>query len=368
MAAQTEHYVGEAGTKTAPESQNWYLSDQELDESRFGWPWQRKATKISLFLVVLSVVVTIAGLLICDASDTCTRKAWRASFWGDHNGGGWCEKSRDNKLLQEETNSLSNFGFVAAGVVCAICAVGDILRIRNRDKEGFRPRNHTANSPFMSLHYSLGLVWSGLGSFMFHGHTTRLTYELDVAGPILIMNSIIFSMALMFISVENKYVRCWKYGSYVALIGIDWLVVKRILDDELGVKGSYEYIEILYTYIGVQICLFLIVAFIRSNFSRNWPFVRKVNKFLYGENQFNWRLKTKTLPTMTLVVVLFTTAYLVQEQLFPNLLCNPDSWFQFHALWHILCACGFLTLYLGLRSEHFDYSDEVDSPNGNVSV
>ena len=108
---------------------------------------------------------------------------------------------------------------------------------------------------------------------------------------------------------------------YVALAG--WLGVS-LLTETLPFSGSTLYTWLVPAFAGLELCLYL----------RTCPVTRKVG----------W---------LGLAAGVFLVALLIWRLSHTGgLLCFPESVFQGHAVWHLLCAVSTAAIYVYYQSEH----------------
>ena len=63
---------------------------------------------------------------------------------------------------------------------------------------------------------------------------------------------------------------------------------------------------------------------------------------------------------VVLAVASFLTAFAIWlPSLTGGPLCDPESWIQGHAIWHLLCACAAGAVFLYYRSEHVPWEGEL---------
>jgi hypothetical protein len=216
------------------------------------------------------------------------------------NGNCFCEASRSASVTQP-ANTLSNLFYVLAGLL----ALADHLRLPRAQAPLIRRRG-------VALTFAAGIIIVGLGSWFYHASLTFIAQWFDLLGMYLIV-----SFILLYNLARLRPLPGWGFGlAYFALnlvLGI-WQAVAPELRRE-------TFLVLLLLALGLETLILL----------RRKPILR-VGLFFAGLGTFAAGYAAWLLD--------YTRAW-----------CDPASWLQGHALWH-LCgatACGLLYLYY--RSE-----------------
>jgi hypothetical protein len=218
----------------------------------------------------------------------------------------FCERDRGG-LIRTPANTLSNFGFIVAGLSIALT-----LGLERRQGRHPRPDNLMTSNNFYPGFYAAIAVLLGPGSMALHASLKNWGGVLDIVS----MN---FFIGFLFVYALQRL-----YGFGVSGFLLGWLVVNAVL---LGLKlaigrGSEAF--------GVVAALTLLVEL-------------QVRKRRGTHGDVRW---------LILGAGSFLLAFAIWiPSLTGGVLCNPDSLFQGHAAWHLLCASATVGLYQYARSE-----------------
>ncbi|HPA35647.1 MAG TPA: ceramidase domain-containing protein [Chitinophagales bacterium] len=226
----------------------------------------------------------------------------------DGTGGNFCEATRNGLILQP-ANSYSNIGFVISGLYGAW-----ILSHRNINTSGYFFKH-----PFIPVFFCLVTILLGPCSMAMHATETRTGGLFDM-NSMYLFGSFMFSYALsrfyslstfVFIGLYFAVVAlCNIAGSYRSVFGLDFypgsaafglVCIIGMLFEYLNLKKHRPVMEFKYA---VYCSVSFIVAF--------------------GVWQFGWD---------------------------GHCFCNPDSLFQWHGVWHLLCALSTFFLFRYYTSE-----------------
>jgi len=227
-------------------------------------------------------------------------------------GGNFCENARDGLILQP-ANSYSNIGFVISGLVCAW-----MLSHQEINKSGFFFKH-----PFIPLFYCLVTVLLGPCSMAMHATETHRAGLFDM-NSMYLFGSFMFSFALarffslnsfLFISIYLiSLLLCNIAGTYRNLFGTGFY------------PGSAAF--------GLVCSLGMLFEFL------NYKKFRPVIQFRFA----------------VYCSLCFLLAFYVWHFGWDgHCFCNPDSLFQWHGVWHLLCG---LSTYFLFR---YYISEEISS-------
>ena len=278
---------------------------------------------------------------------------------------GFCERAADGLIL-EPINTFSNLAFVGVGL---------FLLYRSDDLTEVGGNSFSRSGSILPI-YAYSILAIGLGSFIMHGSRTELGGFLDWAG---MLAFIVFPALYRIRSYLNwpENIFCRNY--LILIIVLITLEFVRKSDDIAGIGeglrrfGFYRHF-IWASLIAIWMILELRIITERKNISSNQRLMVLfgiplfVSFFAYSASQ--------TWTEYFLYLLILTTAILVNEidppeiihnetkwlyygsaTFFVSLLiiwelgkensaiCYPDSVFQLHALWHILCASATYFFY-----------------------
>jgi hypothetical protein len=191
--------------------------------------------------------------------------------------------------VAQRSNTLSSFAFVLAA----------ILVFCRRSKKNVWPYTY-------NVVYAAALVLIGWGSAFYHATMTFVGQLLDVSGMYLLVTFAILLNLRRFFKMRVE-----------VFIG---------------------------TYIGLNLVLFLLQF--EAPILRRVVFALLIVAFLSGEYVARRRGKIVSSSLNLLIATsILGVAFLIWIADYTKLLCAPNSWFQGHALWHILGACAAVFLF-----------------------
>ena len=225
----------------------------------------------------------------------------------------FCERIRPGAVVQP-VNAYSNLSFVLVGLVIMGNAThtqpGPSLRERFRNRK--INRNLMNSSLAYPMVYGISVVIIGLGSLFYHASMTWTGQWFDLMG--MYMQSgfmIVYNLARMY----RKEGRSFAF-TYVFMLAI------------LGVMLAFSPIgerEVFGIMIAMALVLELYILLVKR------PKIQ-VRYFVAA-------------------VATFGLAYVIWILDISGVLCTPESWFQGHAVWHLLSAAAAGFVYLYFRSE-----------------
>lgn len=216
----------------------------------------------------------------------------------------YCELNRMDDLIRQQMNSWSNFAYLFLGLLT-------LKHAHSTAKPGMWIRSFRAYAYLVA--FSFIFLW--LGSFFFHASLTRIGQRLDMTATYGVVLTIILGLAYRL--GENKI---WPHTPssqrilillagilYVTFYLVKWhLPATIVLPGMMGIVGLLGLILLLqrraelniFWYVGGAIFIFIAAVF------RIWD----LDKFV----------------------------------------CGPESWFQWHSLWHVFTGMSGFAFYLFL--------------------
>jgi len=271
------------------------------------------------------------------------RTGWEPSSIGSQSM--WCEYPRAG-LLRERSNALSSLAYVVVGLYILQLMVN----CRGRGENPLLERSYATGV------YAAAAVLIGLGSFAMHGSNTRLGVYADTSAMMLFFSfpalytygrlrgwsdARFGMMALLVNSLLiggqvlphwGDFIRTWMLGVWLALEvalryrdrGVLIFLVPTICDAVLAPIGTELY---------VRIALYAILA------------------LLFSRMEFI-EIRRRASPWLVLGILSYLSAHVfwklgVEQRAF----CDPQSWFQGHAVWHVLSALAMLFFFWYFASE-----------------
>lgn len=222
----------------------------------------------------------------------------------------FCEQNHLTEFIRQRANTWSNLAYLFYGLICATLAQHDQ---RNNPQANFITRN-----PMITWVFGFTFLYLCFGSFFFHASITRIGQQFDMGG----------TYALVVFPILINLVRIYKHYSAANETRLTHMTV-----------------------------LLAIVAF----------------ALLFG---FKWHLNSSVaLPAFILGITVTTLwyhalskatyqigfgamamlsmalAFLIWWQDCTKNWCDPESYIQGHAIWHVLTGLGGFFVYLTIRTE-----------------
>jgi len=256
---------------------------------------------IKLFILPVIIFLALLGSAAALSSIEYSWTDWRpASCMPDHC---FCEAIRPGTVAQP-ANTWSSFGFVFVGLL--------VMRQSGEDMRLLK-RNLLTSRRAYPLLFGTALILTGLGSAFYHASLTFVGQFFDVLGMYLLAS----------------FIMLYNISRLKTLNGKNFVVAYLLINALLAF--------LLITYPALRRYVFgaIILATL-------WPeyHLRKTRTLIIN----NFFIKAAW-GTLILAFVIWTLDL-------TKILCNPNSWLQGHALWHLLGAVAGGFLYLYYRSEN----------------
>jgi hypothetical protein len=313
--------------------------------------WLFKLTKnLSYFYIALTVsllfIITFVGL----SSLGLIQSVDSANLIGDASR--WCEKVSDG-LFREPVNTLSNLGFMIAGLYM-------FWIISNEKKD---PNNPFIGISPISILYASVVIYLGPGSMLMHGTNTEWGGWADNLSMIMyIILPWLFNIYRMSKWTVNSF-----FIYYFSIVVI-YSVWRWFTDFELGIN---------FNLFGVSIGLWVISETLYRFWSPTFRFLSGFVGFIvlmiFGTmphevfnniNEYWWvvlfwlpglaanqkPIQQRTYKWFFFGMISYMTAFAIWLTGVPdNTLCNPDSIIQAHGIWHLLTALSTYFFFLHYR-------------------
>jgi len=223
----------------------------------------------------------------------------------------FCEQVSSQTIIQP-INTFSSLIFVLVGILIIALAIVDFFR-KNKTVSPLEKK------PLYGIFYGFVVIMSGLGTIFYHVKLTFFGQFLDFLG----INFIVTFILLYGIIIRRR--RSQKLFIFLYLL----------------INSIFAYFLLWLPYLRRYIVVILVALVIISEymFHRRQNVLKKISanrmdkRFLY----------------FAVVILLFGLFVWASDT--NKMLCNPSSFFQGHALWHILSAIAALIIYLYFRSE-----------------
>lgn len=225
----------------------------------------------------------------------------------------FCEALRYGEWIRQPANTWSNLGFIAVAILIVILV----------SRSNGNARNRLIIYPSLSWLFAFGILLTGVGSFFYHASFTFVGQWFDVMGMYF---SITFFLIYNFDRLHN--LKPGKvYLAYFAMNGLLGLALYVIPEARRYLFAT---------------CVLLMVASI-----------------FYTQ----WKLKTP-IKTKYIIwsIVSFVVAYVLWVLDLKHIVCEPNSLWQLHSVWHLLGAVSAMFIYL------YYFSEESESSSGKVEA
>lgn len=315
-------------------------------------PWQPLAVAV-VSLTVFGVLMAAGAVAHWGHPAAYEQAIGQVSRWCERVSGGW---------LREPSNTLGNIGFIIAGLTMFVMLARDTSRDR-------RVTNPFIGNQGIALLYAGAATFLGPGSMLMHAsHTFAGAWLDNVSMVAYILVPVLYNLALL---------GRWS----VRVFAITYVTVLVLY--ALGYWFLGPDLRVNFELFRVCIPLWLISEFlIRFWTPRNrwlsgligfvvamafgiFPWTIVMHPAQYWWVPLFWLpallaagrvpVRRTYLPWYVSGVAAFLAAFWIWTQgKGGTALCQPDSWLQFHAVWHVLCAVATFCFFMFLRTQRFD--------------
>ncbi|HLP51436.1 MAG TPA: ceramidase domain-containing protein, partial [Chitinophagales bacterium] len=223
------------------------------------------------------------------------------AHWSEANGNAFhfCEMNRMDELIRQPANTWSNLGFFLVGLFTLTLGIHDLKYSERKKSDNFLVRY-----PIFSIMFGASAIYLFIGSFFFHASLSGFFQKLDQAG--------MYAVVVM-VLVFNLY---------------------KIFPI-IRVKGQYKSSHALMVAFGVALNYLLYTSIYKVNINILFPalvlivFLTSCYYLLFVSREHYF---TNYLWAGTTILLLSAVVWILDRT---NTVCNPESIFQGHALWHI---------------------------------
>lgn len=225
----------------------------------------------------------------------------------------FCEFHGMDKIIRQPSNAWSNVSFIFFGIIYLVYAYDDFKSVKNI-KSNFIIKYFS-----FSILLGMCMIFLGLSSFLFHASLIQFSSRLDITGVVMSC-LIVFSYSILrLISIKN-YRKTKVFFLQTYRIFYVAIVFVSILFFSINMLGR-------------EITIFLIASTIILNSYIQIKYRPEIN-FKYF--------------IISIIIILISMILWVLDK---ELICNPTSILQLHAVWHILTSVSVYLMYLFYRSE-----------------
>lgn len=304
--------------------------------------------QLLIFAIVIQLlIVTFIAKVISPNVDWKKNEKF-AYVWALDN----CEKMVKG-LFHQRWNTISNLGFLFVGQFALCIYVWDRP---TSDTAQLQTNNVVRRYPIWYLLF-VAAVWSvGLASSWFHASNTEMGHVYDVAAIYCVMLYFHFLMASQLLvelpvfsrSVHGEY---WKWMLQYGLIAV-MLVLCSFTGKYVPIQHAHGIDTTNVMISSLLICVSQWLVLLSVYWAR-------------GCSAVNWKSIGIGAGGFSLCGLGFLCRFV-----WGTMYCDPDSWFQFHALYHVFEAVGLLGLFIMFRNkmQRENIKSELETETGGEWV
>lgn len=288
---------------------------------------QKLKTSFWFHAFPLGSLLVIVALLAWISESYQNQNVW--SDWvasHDLSNSNYSERIHPTDLFRTRSNTWSNLAYVLVGLYGIAFGWNDL---RSTPPRG---RNYLIDTPAMSFLFGVACIYLGISSGLFHASLTRWGQQLDVGSMYAPLLACIAINIGRHFPLLPKWPIAWNSEQSLRatwpLLAIGVVATSYLL---YHYKWSMSSAQVLPLHI-VVVAGFAIVDCI--------PLQRTVR---YPWNRTGWFV----LALASLIVAVLCRQLDVAKQF-----SSPESWFQGHAIWHLLTSVSLASLYLAYRCDN----------------
>jgi len=246
---------------------------------------------------------------------------WGNMEYATNNAFEFCESNRLCEAIVQPANTWSNLGFLMVGLLCLFIGIND-LKVRSPEIPNLMVRY-----PIFSIILGLSCIYLFIGSFLYHASLAKVFQKLDITG--------MYAVTLSFMGYTVFRLYPTRY-------------IKR--------KAKYQSSHLIIATMAILLNIVFFAGLWKVNVNILFPIFISVviaTNIIYNRlNKAHYQILYKRIFQLSILVavVSFTSWFLDRQDIW----CAPESFFQGHAVWHILCATSIFLLYLSFRVEKID--------------
>lgn len=265
-------------------------------------------------LLLLSTAILFAAAIYVLNEVLPYRNVWNGFYTENDIGTYFCEKTFMDKIVRQPVNTFSNFIYWMSALA--------ILRRGWKDQRKRNRYNIISANPFYSITYGLILFYTFCASTFFHSSLIHVASRLDF--------SAVYSLALFPLMYFTH--RMWLFG--------------------IGHPSNQRHPLSTRTLIGVFTLLYIFFTFFIpagwDDYTVLGLIVLMIGMGVALESLDKGRTNRRYL-LICVVSILFAVMWFAFDT--RKILCNPDSFWQPHSLWHLFAGTATFYFYVYIRSE-----------------
>lgn len=229
----------------------------------------------------------------------------------------FCEFNNIGNSIVQTANTWSNLGFLFVGLFLVFMGIKD-KTYKHKERA-----NLLLKYPMFSVLMGGSIIYLFIGSFFYHASVTSFFQMLDQTG----MYAIVFSFM----------------GYHI------FRRVPKLKRKNKESVSSHKLILLIYFVINILFVTYLWDKVDVNIFFPAMFIVYIVFTFMYNKRTSITKISSRLVLLSLYILMLSLSVWILDRQ---DVLCDPTSIFQGHALWHILNAIVLLFIYLHYRAEN----------------
>lgn len=372
-----------------------------FDAAQHGFDDSVKWQPIIVF-VMIGVAILIAFIVLCFDVVPGGANVWSSASWGLHHPSGTCETENQNRMIHQMFTAISSFGYAFVAVMVGLLTYLDasIAWQRFRSRKRQLPARPYCKGPDGDDHIKVTAIATLPQYSMVNGHHTHPNFVsvdpeyLRGSVPSLLRREpiwgVLFSLSLLLLAVgeylnhaSNTDVgsRLESVGWFAVIVSFSSYTVARAFADgaspRVNMCGWFEWLGIicriqcdarsrdrgskfstLFFILATVACIVVsgFVLDMRIYVWTGYSVIAAISFLALSLHYLGRKEDVDTWYELGLASLFFFGIALLFKRYDMNGLCSdPSGYFQAHAVWHSLSACGVGLAYLTLRSDMWMY-------------
>ncbi|HRN93681.1 MAG: ceramidase [Chitinophagales bacterium] len=285
--------------------------------------WQVLRTRLYLekiywknFRTAAVLLILLVGSLLACYNLWGAENIWYALAAANGNALHFCELNRIDALIKQPSNTWSNLAYIPVGLAIVSLGFADLRQGMERRK----CENFLVRYPIFSIIFGFSTLYVGLGSFLYHASLTSYFQKHDQMGMYaLVLTILAFSVYRIFPTIKL-------FGKWRSFHSIG-LVLAGIFFVYIFAEWSKININTLFPILIISV--FALHIYYEIFIKKSVAF----SKYMLGG------------------FACLAMGYIIWMLDRSHVVCSPESWFQGHAVWHILTAASALLVYMYYRTD-----------------